>query len=240
MKEQRKDILTPADIAYLIDASTLKLDTSYEDVARLVEACKKYGFGCAFAWPGYYEVLSRELQGTATAFGTSLSFPSGQETTFVKVAQAHYFESLRPAEVDMVMNVGWFKSKRYDEVLADIRAVRAACRNSSLKVIIEAMLLSDEEIERACEIVVESGADYVKSGTGFSSTPTTIHHVEVMKRAVGDRIKIKVAGGVRDLNTLLSMYKRGADRFGIGLDSAIAIMEEALRRPEGFDISKAE
>lgn len=229
MKEERKNILTPADIAYLIDASTLKLDTSYEDVQNLIDACKKYNFGCAFAWPAYYEMMSAQLKGTKTAFGTSLSFPSGQETTFIKVAQAHYFESLGAAEVDMVMNVGWLKSKRYDEVLEDIKAVRFACKRSSLKVIIEAMLLTDEEITKACELVMEAGADYVKSGTGFSATPTTIHHVEVMKKAIGDKIKLKVAGGVRDLDTLIKMYKCGADRFGIGLAASIKIMEEAIQ-----------
>lgn len=237
MIETRKSVLTPADIAYLIDASTLKLDTSYEDVNHLIEACKTYNFGCAFAWPGYYELMSKELKGTNTAFGTSLSFPSGQETTFIKVAQAHYFESLGAAEVDMVMNVGWLKSKRYDEVLEDIKAVRFACKKSSLKVIIEAMLLTDEEITKACEIVMEAGADYVKSGTGFSSNPTTIHHVEVMKKAIGNKLKLKVAGGVRDLDTLLRMYKRGADRFGIGLAASIKIMEEAMAHPNGVDIS---
>jgi deoxyribose-phosphate aldolase len=240
MNETRKSILTQADIAYLIDASVLKLDTSYEDVNALIDACKKYGFGCAFAWPGYYELLSKELEGTKTAFGTSLSFPSGQETTFIKVTQAHYFVSLGAAEVDMVMNVGWLKSKRYGEVLEDIKAVRFACKNTSLKVIIEAMLLTDEEITKACEIVMEAGADYVKSGTGFSAAPTTIHHVEVMKKAIGDKIKLKVAGGVRDLDTLLKMYKRGADRFGIGLASAIKIMEEASTYPEGIEIASVE
>ncbi|MDR0694208.1 MAG: deoxyribose-phosphate aldolase [Prevotellaceae bacterium] len=237
MKEIRKNILTAADIAYLIDASTLKLDTSYEDVTKLIEACKKYHFGCAFAWPAYYELLRKELKGTQTAFGTSLSFPSGQETTFIKVTQAHYFESLGAAEVDMVMNVGWLKSKRYNEVLDDIKAVRYACKSSSLKVIIEAMLLTDEEIGDACRIVIDAGADYVKSGTGFSANPTTIHHVEVMKKAIGDTIKLKVAGGVRDLQTLVGMYKKGADRFGIGLAASINIMEEALALPEAIDVS---
>jgi deoxyribose-phosphate aldolase len=237
MKEIRKSTLTAADIAYLIDASTLKLDTSYEDINNLIAACKKYHFGCAFAWPAYYELLSKELKGTQTAFGTSLSFPSGQETTFIKVAQAHYFVSLGAAEVDMVMNVGWLKSKKYNEVLEDIKAVRYACKNSSLKVIIEAMLLTDEEIADACRIVVDAGADYVKSGTGFSANPTTIHHVEVMKKAIGDTIKLKVAGGVRDLKTLVQMYKKGADRFGIGLAASINIVEEALALPADIDVA---
>lgn len=238
MKEYRKEVLTVKDIAYMMDPSVLKLDTSYEDVYALVEACKKYDFGCCFAWPGYYTLLSGLLEGTNTAFGTSLSFPSGQEATCTKVQQAEYFMSMHPAEVDMVMNVGWLKSKKYDEVLADIKAVRAATQGASLKVIIEAMILTDDEIRKACELCVEAGADYVKSGTGFSANPTTVHHVEVMHEAIAGRAKLKVAGGVRDLDTLLKMYKRGADRFGIGLKSAVKIIEEAIAL--GHDINMAD
>ena len=238
MKETRKDILSVKDIAYMMDPSILKLDTSYEDVYALVDACKKYGFGCCFAWPGYYKLLSELLKDTDTAFGTSLSFPSGQEATCTKVQQAEYFMSMNPAEVDMVMNVGWLKSRRYDEVLADIAAVRAATKGASLKVIIEAMLLTDEEIQKACELGIEAGADYIKSGTGFSANPTTIHHVEVMHAAIAGRAKLKVAGGVRDLDTLLKMYKRGADRFGIGFKSAVKIIEEAIAL--GRDVNMAQ
>jgi deoxyribose-phosphate aldolase len=127
----------------------------------------------------------------------------------------------------MVMNVGWLKSKRYDQVKADIAAVREATKYTSLKVIIEAMLLTDEEIVKACEIVADCGANYVKSGTGFSAEPTTLHHVALMKKTVGDRCKVKAAGGVRSLDTLTQMYALGVTRFGIGYKSAIAIAEEA-------------
>lgn len=240
MKEYRKEVLTVKDIAYMMDPSVLKLDTSYEDVYALVEACKKYDFGCCFAWPGYYELLSELLKETNTAFGTSLSFPSGQEATRTKVQQAEYFMSLNPAEVDMVMNVGWLKSKRYDEVTADIRAVREATRGASLKVIIEAMLLTDGEITKACELCMEAGADYVKSGTGFSSKPTSLDNVRVMKAAIGERCKLKVAGGVRDLDTLLRMYKLGANRFGIGLGSAVKIIEEAIVLGHDINLNEIE
>ncbi len=237
MKEYRKQILTVKDIAYMMDPSVLKLDTSYEDVYALVDACKKYDFGSCFAWPGYYPLLSKLLKETNTAFGTSLSFPSGQEATLTKVQQAEWFMTMDPAEVDMVMNVGWLKSKRYDEVLADIKAVREATKGSSLKVIIEAMILTDEEIEKACELSIKGGTDYVKSGTGFSSNPTTVHHVQVMHKAIAGRAKLKVAGGVRSLDTLLKMYKAGADRFGVGLSSAISIIEEAIALGHDIDMN---
>lgn len=228
MKEYRKDILTMKDIAYMMDPSVLKLDTTLEDVKDMVELCKKYGCGTCFCWPCYYPQLVELLKGTDTSFGTSLAFPSGQEATETKVQLAEYFMTMNPAENDMVMNVGYLKSGRYDLVLEDIKAVRKATEGTSLKVIIEAMLLTDEEIRKACELSIEGGADYVKSGTGFSvGKPTTLHHVKVMKDAVGDRAKIKVAGGVRDLDTLLKMYKLGACRFGIGCASAEKILKEA-------------
>ena len=105
-----------------------------------------------------------------------------------------------------------------------------------LKVIIEAMLLTDDEIRKACDLVMEGGADYVKTGTGFSvGKPTTLHHVKVIKDHVGDRIKIKVAGGVRDLDTLLKMYKLGACRFGIGHKAADVILGQAAA--VGHDIN---
>ncbi len=234
MQEFRQDVLTVADIAYKMDPSILKLDTSYEDLDKLIGACKKYDFGCAFAWPGYYEEMSCRLrEETKTAFGTSLSFPSGQEATCTKVQQAEYFMTMDPAEVDMVMNVGWLVSKRYKQVEEDIAAVRKATQGSSLKVIIEAMLLDDAQITEACKIVMAAGADYVKTGTGFSATPTTTHHVELIRKVVGPAYKVKVAGGVRDLGTLLRMYKLGADRFGIGLPSAVKIIEEAMKLPGG-------
>ena len=240
MKEYRKEILTSKDIAYMMDPSVLKLDTTPEDVDHMVEIAKKYGCGTRFCWPCYYPQLSAALKGTGVAFGTSLAFPSGQEATKTKVSLAKAWAQFDPQEHDMVMNVGYLKSGRYDECLADIKAVREVTEGISLKVIIEAMLLTDDEIKKACEIVVASGADYVKSGTGFSvGNPTTLHHVKMMKDAVGDSIKIKVAGGVRSLDTLLKMYKLGACRFGIGCASAEEILADAASRGD-IDINTIE
>jgi len=219
----------------MMDPSILKLDTSYEDLDALIAACKKYEFGCAFAWPAYYEEMSRRLrdEAPATEFGASLAFPSGQEATITKVQQAEYFMTMDPIEIDMVMNVGWLISKRYKQAEEDIAAVRRACEGASLKVIIEAMLLNDEQIVDACKVVMAAGADYVKTGSGFSAPPTTLHHVELIRKTVGPDYKVKVAGGVRSLDILLRMHKLGADRFGVGLPSAVRIMEEAMALPGG-------
>lgn len=228
--------LTSHDVARTIDISALKIDTSYQDLEAMVSACRRYDIGCAFIWQGFSADLARMLRGTNTELGTSLAFPSGQETTENKVQQAIYFMSLGADQIDMVMNVGYLKSGFYDRVHDDIMAVRKTTRGFSLKVIIEAMLLSDEHIVKASEIVRDCGCDYVKSGTGFQSTPTTLHHVALMKKTVGGRCKVKAAGGVRDLDTLVKMYALGVNRFGIGMASAIKIIEQAEAIPGGVEV----
>ncbi len=228
--------LTAHDVARTIDISALKIDTSYQDLEAMVAACRRYDIGCAFIWQGFSADLARMLKGTNTELGTSLAFPSGQETTENKVQQAIYFMSLGADQIDMVMNVGYLKSGFYDRVHDDIMAVRKTTRGFSLKVIIEAMLLSDDQIIKASEIVRDCGCDFVKSGTGFQSTPTTLHHVALMKKTVGGRCKVKAAGGVRDLDTLVKMYALGVDRFGIGMASAIKIIEQAEAIPGGIEV----
>lgn len=224
----RKNVLTKDDIAFMMDPSVLKLDTTINDVKHMVEVCKIYGCGTCFCWPCYYPELVKLLEDApVTKFGTSLGFPTGQETTETKVFLAHQFMALDPATNDMQMNVGWLKAGLDDLVLNDIKAVREATPGVPLKVIIEAMLLTDEEIRRASELAIKGGANYVKTGSGFSvGKPTTLHHVKVIKDTIGDRAKLKVAGGVRDLDTLLKMYKLGADRFGIGCASAEKILAD--------------
>jgi deoxyribose-phosphate aldolase len=230
MQELTNTKLDIKNLAYVMDPSALAVNASYEDLYEMIDACKKYDFGCSFTWPAYYPEFSAALKETNTAFGASLAFPSGQEPTFIKQKQAEWFMTMYPMEVDMVMNVGWLRSGRFKEATEDILAVREIIGNISLKVIIEAMQLNDEEIVNACKVCLDAGADYVKTGTGFSQSPTTLHHVELIKETVGGQAKLKVAGGVRNLKTLLQMYKRGARRFGIGFRNAVKIMEAAMKQ----------
>lgn len=228
--------LNPHDIARTLDISALKIDTSYQDLLDMVAACKQYDIGCAFIWAGFSADLGRLLKGTGTEFGTSLAFPSGQETTEFKVEQAKYFMGLGADQIDMVMNVGFLKSGFYDRCYDDVMAVRKTTKGFSLKVIIEAMLLSDEQIVKACQIVRDCGCDYVKSGTGFQAAPTTLHHVALMKKTVGNACRVKAAGGVRDLDTLVKMHALGVSRFGIGYASCLKIIGEAAAYPEGIEV----
>ena len=239
MEEMTKRVLTPEDIAYMLEPSVLHLDTSIKDVDEMIRVVKEYGCRVCFCWPCYYEYVTEKLKGSCCRLGTSLAFPSGQESTKLKVWQAKDWAVLDPVVNDMVMNVGLLKAGQYDECLADIKAVREAAPDADLKVIIEAMLLTDDEIRKACELTMAGGADYVKTGTGFSvGKPTRLHHVKVIKDYVGDRIKIKVAGGVRELDTLLKMYKLGACRFGIGLAAAEKILQQARDFGRPIDIDK--
>lgn len=170
------------------------------------------------------------LKGTdSVGIGGIVGFPSGGDTTESKVWQALSLKNQGCNEIDMVMNVGKLKSGLYEDVLLDIKRVKETVSPLPLKVIIEVPLLTDDEIVKAASIVLDSGADFVKTGTGWAGA-TNMHHVELIKRTVGDRIKLKVAGGVRSLETLEAMYKAGVSRFGIGYKSALSIIQECINR----------
>jgi len=238
MKKENEGRVFAKDLSQMIDASVLKRDASYEDIHSLIGACKKYGFVSAFSWPPYMGFLCYALKETKTKVGGVVSFPSGQEPTEIKTAQTRYALNMGAQEIDMVMNLGWLKSKKYGDVILDIQLVKKACNRTPLKVIIEAPMLLREQIVDACKCAVDGGADFVKSGSGFCAEPTTVSHIELMKKTVGEQAGLKAAGGVQDLNTVIRMYERGVDRFGIGLESAVKIMEEARGIPEGIDPGK--
>ena len=127
----------------------------------------------------------------------------------------------------MVQNITALKHGDYAEVGADIAAVKAAIGDTPLKVILEVSYLTDYEICKACEIAVENGASFVKTGTGWGPSPTTVNHIKLMKAAVGDRAQIKAAGGIRTVDTMMEMIDAGCTRFGIGLNSSVSILRQA-------------
>lgn len=213
-------------IAQMIDISAVRADSTWSEIEQIIEASKKYPFICIFTMPSMIEKYVETVKALPqTGLGGIVGFPSGGDTTTMKVAQAKELVAAGCDEVDMVMNVGKLKSGFYDEVKSDILAVKEAVAPLPLKVIMEVCLLSDEEIGKASEIIRDCGVAYLKTGTGWAGA-TTMHHIDVIKQTVGDTIPLKVAGGVRDLNTLLEMKAKGVSRFGIGYKSAIKIMEE--------------
>jgi len=216
------------NLARLIDVSCVKTDVTTAQIDAMVLAAKKHQFICAFAMPCYTEYLvSRLLSEEAVQVGGVVGFPSGADTTAMKAAQAKELLSFGCKELDMVINVGALKSGDDRTVYHDIRTVVETARGVPVKSILEVAYLTDSEIERACEIAVTAGVSFIKTGTGWAGKPTTTGTVSLIKKAVGDKVKIKAAGGIRDLSTLIQLHDAGCDRFGIGVSAAIEIMEAA-------------
>lgn len=219
--------LTPHDIARLIDISAVRTNVTLDEVIKVADAAKKYNFIAAFAMPYFTGEMVQLLSDRDDILvGGVVGFPSGADTTEIKVATAKQLLALGVNEVDMMINVGALKSQRYNFVRDDIKAVVDAC-SVPVKSIIEIAYLTDNEIRIASKLAVEAGVRYVKTGTGWASKPTTVETIKIIKKEIGDAALIKAAGGIRELSTLLEMVKEGCSRFGIGLDSAIKIMEEA-------------
>ena len=133
-------------------------------------------------------------------------------------------------EIDMVINIGWLKAGLYDDVSNDIAGVIKAAGGLPVKVILECHYLTDEEIIKGSQIAASCGVEYVKTGTGWAPTGATLENIKLMVDAVDGKCKVKAAGGVRDLKTLTDMHALGATRFGVGVRSAIAILEDAVAR----------
>ncbi|MFI3331138.1 MAG: deoxyribose-phosphate aldolase [Rikenellaceae bacterium] len=218
--------MTKHKIARMIDISAVRAESTLSEINEVLAAAKKHDFICVFAMPSMVDKIAYEMSQMPTVLcGGVVGFPSGAETTAAKVFQAQEMKAKNCDEIDMVINIGKLKSGLLDEVKEDILKVKEVVSPLPLKVIIEVALLTNDEIVTASKIVMEAGATFVKTGTGWAGS-TTLEHVKLIKDTVGDNILIKVAGGVRDLKTLLTMHEMGVSRFGIGYNSALAIMKE--------------
>ena len=222
-------MLRAKDIAKMIDLSCVRTTSSRQDIEEMVQAARSYGFGQVSVlqcFIPYTRQLLKEAPGVRVV--GNVSFPSGSDSTSIKIAQAKEMMAEGCNEIDVVMNIGKLRSGDFTEVESDVRAVIETVHPIPVKVIIEVMCLTPEETRQACEICVRSGAAYVKTGTGWVERGTTLQDVQLIKSLVGYRIQIKASGGIRDLEGLLRMYGAGARRFGVNLKSGIKIVEEAL------------
>lgn len=214
------------ELTALVDISAVKTDSTLCELNEIIKAAKQYKFKCVFGLPSFADYLVKELKSTPEVLiGGVVGFPSGGDTTTSKVFQANELCRMGCGEIDMVMNIGKLKSGLYDEVVQDIQAVKLAVGKLPLKVIIEAPLLTDEEIVKAGELIAQCDVAFIKSGTGWSGA-TTPKHVELMGKGVNHQIAMKVAGGVRHLAQLRAMQDQGVTRFGIGYKAALSILEE--------------
>ena len=211
------------------DHTILKPEATEADIAKLCGEAKEYGFYAVCVNSCYVPLAAGLLEGTDVKVASVVGFPLGACSTGVKAFETEYACSEGADEIDMVIHVGALKEKRYDYVREDIATVVAVALeyDAIVKVILETCLLTDEEIVKACELSREAGAAFVKTSTGFSKEGATAHHVSLMKRTVGEDLRVKASGGIRDLPKTLEMIEAGADR--IGASASVEIFKESMK-----------
>ena len=210
-------------IAQYIDHTLLKPQASEEDVIKICEEAKEYGFASVCVNAYYTSLVKRELEGTNVKTCVVVGFPLGATTKEVKAFEAKQAIENGAQEIDMVVNVGAVKSNKYDVVKEDIKAVvDAASGKAIVKVILETCLLTDEEKVKVCEIAKEANANFVKTSTGFSTGGATVHDIKLMRETVGKDMGVKASGAVRTAEDAKAVIEAGASR--IGASSSISIV----------------
>ncbi|MGB7877069.1 MAG: deoxyribose-phosphate aldolase [Anaerolineales bacterium] len=230
-------LLTPKAVAQMIDLSCVRTVSNKSDIDEMVDTAKNYGFGQVSVLQCFIPYTKRLLRDTTNIrIVGNVSFPSGSDSTSIKVAQAREMLAAGCDEIDVVMNIGKLRSGELSEVEADVRAVIETVRPLPVKVIIEIMVLTPEEVRQACQICMNTGASFVKTGTGWADRGTTLEDVKLVKSLVGDQAMIKASGGIRGLDMLVEMYKAGASRFGVNLKSGMKIVEESLLLESAIEV----
>jgi deoxyribose-phosphate aldolase len=210
-------------IEQYIDHTLLKQQASEEEIIKICTEAKEYGFASVCANAYYTSIVSKELKGSNVKTCIVVGFPLGATTKEVKAFEAKQAIENGAQEIDMVVNVGAIKSKKYDVVKEDIKAVVEASKGRALvKVILETCLLTDEEKVKVCVICKEANADFVKTSTGFSTGGATVHDIKLMRETVGPNMGVKAAGAVRTAEDAKAVIEAGASR--IGASSSIAIV----------------
>ncbi|MEW6578034.1 MAG: deoxyribose-phosphate aldolase [Chloroflexota bacterium] len=226
--------LKGTDIARMIDISAVRSNSDEASIVTLTRYARKYHFLVVETLPSMTP-LARDLLRDApeVKIGGNVGFPSGGQTTRIKVAEAQELIRLGCTELDVVINIGKLISGWRAEVRDDLRAVVEAAGGALVKIILECHYLTDDQIRTGCDLCIEAGADFVKTGTGWTPTGATLENIALIKSQVGDAIGVKASGQVRGLETLVEMYRRGARRFGIGLQHATKIVDQVAAMPGG-------
>lgn len=195
------------------DHTLLDQTATWSDIKMICDDGMKYSTASVCIPAGYVK-QAKEYVGDRLAICTVIGFPNGYATTAAKVFMTSDAISNGADEVDMVINIGWAKDGKWDAITEEIAAVKKACGSSILKVIIETCLLTDEEKIRLCQCVSDSGADYIKTSTGFSTAGATFADIELFKEHVAPHVKIKAAGGISSIADAETFISLGADRLG--------------------------
>ena len=202
-----KDILNKCDHTLLAQTAT------WEEIKAICDDGMKYSTA-SVCIPASFVKQAKEYVGDKLAICTVIGFPNGYATTAAKCFMASDAVDNGADEVDMVINIGWAKEGKWDEITSEIASIKGSCKGKLLKVIIETCLLTDEEKIQLCKCVSDSGADYIKTSTGFSKAGATFHDVELFAKHVAPHVKIKAAGGISSLEDAEKFIALGADRLG--------------------------
>lgn len=201
------------DILKMVDHTLLAQTAAWGDIRRILDDAMKYETASACIPPAYVKQAAEYVKGKLSIC-TVIGFPNGYNTTAVKVFETKDAIANGADEIDMVINIGYLKDKRYQEIEEEIRQIHEACSGKILKVIIETCLLTEEEKIKMCEIVTNAGAEYIKTSTGFSTSGAAFADVELMKKHVGKEVKVKAAGGISSFEDAEEFVRLGAERLG--------------------------
>ena len=215
-----KEILKHVDHTLLLQGAT------WEEIKQICDDAMKYETASVCIAPSYVKQAA-EYMGDKMAVCTVIGFPNGYMTTKVKEFETKDALENGASEIDMVINIGWLKDKKYDLIENEIRALKAVCKDKILKVIIETCFLTDEEKIKMCEIVTNAGADYIKTSTGFGGAGATFEDIKLFSEHIGPNVKMKAAGGISSIEDAEKFLELGADRLGTSRIIKIVKNEEA-------------
>jgi deoxyribose-phosphate aldolase len=225
--------LAARDVAQLIDISAVQAPHGEAEIRDLVASARQYHFVAVHVLPCWVPFLKGLLAGSDILIGAPVGFPAGAHRTAIKAAEALLLVEDGVQEMDMMLNVGKLRSgeDRYCE--DDIRAVVRAAGEVPVKVILEVHYLDRDQMKRACEAAIRAGAAFVKTATGWAASGATLEVVQFITSFVGSAIKVKAAGSIRSLDTLVAMRAMGVARFGINLHAAVEIVQSVAALPGG-------
>lgn len=223
-------INSPEELAKYIDHTILKPNATYDEISRVCNECKKYNFKMIAVNSAHVKFCKEQLKNTSVHVGAAISFPLGQTTIQTKIFEVKNAINDGCDEIDYVINITELKNRNYDYIKSEMELIVNICRENNIisKVIFENCYLTSDEIIKLCEIALEVQPDFIKTSTGFGPGGANLEDVRLMKKVVGNKVKVKAAGGIKDLKTVLEMINAGADR--IGTSSGVKIMEEYLKR----------
>lgn len=209
-----------------VDHTLLTQGATWEEIKQICDDAAEFQTASVCIPPSYVKQASEYL-GDRIPVCTVIGFPNGYMTTAVKEFETKDAIANGAKEIDMVINIGWLKDKKYDRIEEEIRTLKAACGEKILKVIIETCLLTEEEKIKMCEIVTSAGADYIKTSTGFSKAGATFEDIELFAKHIGPDVKMKAAGGISSMEDAEKFLALGANRLGTSRMIKIVKSEEA-------------